>query len=166
MKYFIGVDPGKSGAIVLISEDKADIVWFPMPLVGDQIDESKLCILLKDLNECGVVHCCVEDVHSIFGVSAKANWSFAYGAGLLSGIITALHIPLTKVQPKVWQKELFQGTPIIKKEKGLDTKPMALFTVQRLFPEVNLLRSSRCKKPDEGAIDALLIAEYCRRNFK
>lgn len=44
-----------------------------------------------------------------------------------------------------------------------DTKAMSILAAHRLFPGVSLLRTDKCKKPDDGMSDALLIAEYGRR---
>jgi len=165
MKYFIGCDPGKLGSIVVISEDQ-EIIWSPMPLLGELYDFKKLREILTDFNSLGIVHTVLEDVHSLPGVSAKANFSFGYGLCAIESALSFLDMPFTKVTPKTWQKLMHQGVPVIKREGGNDTKTMSLFAVQRLFPNQNLLRTKRCTKPDEGFVDGLLMAEYCRRNFK
>jgi hypothetical protein len=68
------------------------------------------------------------------------------------------------VQPKKWQKEIFEGMNEIKNTKGKrDTKKMALMACQRMYPDVDLTPTERAKKPHDGIVDALLIAEYLRR---
>ena len=82
----------------------------------------------------------------------------------------------TFVQPKKWQS-IWEGVPIQKVPTGkknkkgepmykTDTKATSLLAVQRLFPNIDLRASERCKIPHDGIVDALLMAEYCRRNFK
>jgi len=166
MKYYLGVDPGQNGYLTVMSEDQSEIFSFPIPRVKEKVDELKLCELFDDLMKLNIVHCCIEDVHSVFGASAKSNWSFGYIVGFLTCNLITSKIPFTRVQPKVWQKELWQGIPLIKKDKNTDTKTMSLFAAERLFPNYNLLRTSRCKTPDDNLVDSLLIAEYCRRHFK
>ena len=69
------------------------------------------------------------------------------------------------------EKELFEGIPKVLKKDGsgkVDTKAMALIAAKRLFPTTVLTKpdSKRATVPHNGIVDALLIAEYARRNFK
>jgi hypothetical protein len=41
---------------------------------------------------------------------------------------------------------------------------MALMSIKRLFPDLKLTFGEKAKVPDDGLIDAVLIAEYARRN--
>ena len=43
---------------------------------------------------------------------------------------------------------------------SLKTKEMSLVSAQRLYPGADLRASTRCKKPHDGIVDALLIATY------
>jgi hypothetical protein len=54
---------------------------------------------------------------------------------------------------------MLAGTP------GEDTKQRSVIAAQRLFPNVSLLPTPRCKKPSDGIADALLIAEWGRRKM-
>jgi hypothetical protein len=47
-----------------------------------------------------------------------------------------------------------------------EVKEFAATVAQRLFPTVNLKRTEKCAGPHDGAVDALLIAEYCRRTWR
>jgi hypothetical protein len=169
MKNYIGVDPGHEGAITLIFHD-GEIRKFIMPLIGKQYNIPALNSIFSTFNK-NYYHIILEDVHAIYGSSAGATFEFGYGAGLLEGLIVAHGLPYTKVQPKEWQKIAFQGIKEIrkpsKKNKNgkeirgkLDTKPMALLAVQRLFPKEDLRGSERCRVPHKGVIDSLLLAYY------
>lgn len=165
MKLHAAVDVGKDGAIVVIENNR--IVFKSVtPCIGNQIDLAELRKILKgyDLEE---IHFVVEDVHAVFGSSAKATFNFGWSLGIIEGVLSGLGIRYTKVAPKVWQKEMWQGvTPIYKNEKkAIDTKATSLIAVKRLFPDVDLRRSERATKPHDGIVDALLMAEYCRRKF-
>jgi hypothetical protein len=46
-----------------------------------------------------------------------------------------------------------------------DTKAMALMAVKRLFPNQKLTFGERATVPHDGLVDALLMAEYSRRNY-
>lgn len=162
MKTHIGIDPGKDSFMCAISDD---IISFDrIPMIGDEID-------LRGLNEVFLRfpkpnYAVIEDVHSVFGSSAKSNFEFGRCVGMLEAFLVSSNIPYTKVQPKRWQKQMWEGIPIQTNADGkTDTKATSLLAAQRLYPMVDLRKSERAKKPDHNKVDALLIAEYCRRNF-
>lgn len=168
-EYYLGIDVGKNGSCVLVS--KNHIFKFVIPTIGNVYDIKRLVEWLGSWSGY-IKHCVIEDVHAIFGSAAKSTFEFGFGAGLLEGCLVSLNIPYTKIQPKVWQKEMFQGIPEIRKpntkgdKKGaLETKQMALLAAKRIFPDVDLRATTRSKNPHDGIVDALLMAEYCRRKF-
>jgi len=95
------------------------------------------------------------------GVQGTASaFTFGVGHGLWRGMLAALGVPYTIVHPKTWQKEMFKD---IRKVK--DTKKASIITAGRLFPKVNLLPSGKARKESHGMSDALLMAEYGRRQI-
>ena len=142
--YYLSIDPGKKGSIVIIKDDSSEIYKFIIPLIKDTIDTLRLIKYIKSW--AGYIkHCTIEDVHSVFGASAKANFSFGYICGLLEGIIIANQIPLTKITPKVWQREMWVGIKVIEINTGkktkegnikykTDTKATSLIAAQKIFP--------------------------------
>jgi hypothetical protein len=169
-KSYIGIDPGKKGAITLVCEDCPPRSWV-MPLLGKEIDIQTLSRILSGWN-IDETYCVLEDVHAIFGASAGATFDFGYGLGIIEGILTANRIPYTKIAPKKWQGQMFEGVPLMQKPSSTgktmktDTKNMATIAVQRMYPNQDLRETVKCKKPHDGIVDSLLMAEYCRRNFK
>lgn len=174
-RIHIGIDPGKKGALVELVDGKIGNM-FVTPLISKEYDEAGMRAIIEKykvlLNNGEDVHIVLENVHSLGGVSAASNASLMDNAGFWRGLLVAYKIPFTRVSPKEWQKEVWTGIkPIYKtkktetSKKQIDTKAMSLIAAQRLFPTANLLKSNRCIKPDEGFVDALLMAEYCRRKF-
>lgn len=173
-KVYIGIDPGKAGGIMILNRKSGTSVeGNVMPLIGKEYDVRKIFEILsgaatEDSKAC---FCAIEDVHAIYGSSAGSTFEFGYGVGLLEGIVVALGIPYAKIQPKKWQKEMFEGIPNQQKKSSTgktmvnDTKKMAEMAASRLFPDIDLKASSRCKKVHDGMVDALLIAEYAKRKF-
>lgn len=173
----IGIDPGKKGFMTFINKEGDDI--FYKPLLEDSsskyIDFSPLRKVFYELNEefdlSDICHCVIEDVHSIPGSSAQSNFNFGYIVGALEELLKGLEIPFTKVAPKTWQKEMWQGVALKKKFSSTgktrvnDTKAMSLEAAKRLFPREDFRRNERAKNPDDNKVDSLLIAEYCRRKF-
>ena len=175
MKTHIGIDPGKNGGIAIISE--TNTIVYKIPLIGKVIDLQELNKIFKSVKGENP-HAVLEDVHSIHGVPATTNFVLGECRGNLLMALVIYDIPFTLVQPKAWQKEMFQGVPemykttskkkddeVIKKNK-VDTKAMALVACKRIFPEVDLRATEKSKVAHDGIVDALLMAEYCRRHFK
>jgi hypothetical protein len=166
---YIGIDPGKNGGIFFYTIGYG-YQFQPIPLIGKEYDIQSLTKIFKDcINQnCYAI---IEDVHSIFGASAGATFDFGFGCGLLEGIMVSYSIPYTKIPPKKWQKEMWQGIPIQQKPsssgktKVNDTKKMSEMAAKRLFPNIDLRLTERCKNSHDGKVDALLICEYCRRMY-
>lgn len=168
---FIGVDPGKTGFITIYDSDKkeyssAQILLLPTKKSGLDVNTMTSWFLrhigLTKIFDKDYIICYLEDIHSIYGMSAKSNFSFGeiYGE-----IKTLLKININQeninlVQPKEWQKEMHKGI-----EKNKDKKVMSLQAAQKLFPDMDFKRTERCTTPDHNLIDSLLICEYAKRKY-
>lgn len=174
-KIYIGIDPGKSGFITYFLSGE-EIKYFPIPLIGKKIVDIKALDdffkTLKALDQHYGMYCIIEDVHAMFGSSAKATFSFGHIVGVLEALIISNEIPFTKVAPKKWQKEMWEGIPMIHKPSSTgktlvtDTKAMSEVAAKRIFPNEDLRKTNRSSKSDDNKVDSLLICEYCKRNFK
>jgi len=176
LKYCIGIDIGKSGAIVIQDLETNGILKLKMPIIGKEFDIHKLVEILQEFkNEnCFVVF---EDLRAIYGVAAGATFTFGHVAGATEATVIALGLRFKKLQAKIWQKWAFIGIPEIRKPSkvnkkgvevkgGLETKQMALLAAKRMFPNEDLRKSERSKNPDDGIVDALLISEWIKQNIK
>ncbi len=168
-KLYIGIDIGNSGAIAVMGS-RGEFFTTTMPLIGKYLDIHATYLLL-DKYRSSNCHVVFEDLSPIFNISAKANGSLMRSAGAIEALVVALELPYTKVQAKVWQKEMFQGVREMtkpsstKKTMVRDTKSMALMACKRLFPKVSLLATERSKVPHNGIVDAILMAEFCKRKY-
>lgn len=173
-KCIIGIDPGAQGAVAQIVDGKV-LALKPFPLLKDgSMDSDKLLDTLCGMmsHECDLesnTEVWIEDVHSIQGSSAASNFSFGRNVGELHAVLKILNVNMNMVQPKVWQKEIWDGYELIKKSSKTgktmvnDTKAMSISIAQDLYPDVDLRRTKRSRTPNDGMSDALLIAEYGRR---
>jgi len=170
-KYYIGIDIGLLGAIVILNRDSNEVVEsFVMPRIGKVVDAHQLRNILHFYRsqDC---HVAFEDLHAIKNSSAGANYTFGFNGGIVEGIVAGLNLPFTRVSAKVWQKEMFVGVKQLQKPSNSgktmvnDTKKMALIAAKRLFPQANLFATSRSSVPHNGIVDALLIAGYVKRKF-
>jgi hypothetical protein len=173
MKYYIGIDPGVKGCISIVDETGKFIESFFLLKNAKNVDAVEISNTLLNLSKyednCHVI---IENIHAIFGSSAKGTFNFGFIAGLIEGVIATIGLPYTKVNPKIWQKEMFRGVNVITKPsitgktQVIDTKKMSFLASHRIFPTVDLRRTNKCKNEDDNFSDSLLIAEYGRRmNF-
>ena len=114
------------------------------------------------------VVCVIEDVHSIFGASAKATFNFGLNKGYLLGLLAANKIPYHLVQPKEWQKEIWSNADKVTRYrtdggKTTDTKNTSINACKRIFPSLDLRKTPRCKNIDDNKVDSILMSEYARR---
>lgn len=179
MKHYIGIDPGKTGGIVVVNSSGEFVSKHPIPLIGKDIDTDELANIFEYIVEeskkvDAISHACIEKVHAVFGSSASNTWSFAYCVGLLDGIIRTKKIPFTKIQPKDWQSLVWQTDEIEREPSTIDkkgrvkqgkvkTKLVSLKAFRRIFPQVDLRPTERSKNQSDGLVDAILIAEAVRR---
>lgn len=160
-KIYIGIDIGLKGAISVI--DNGKIINHKMPLVGGKLDVVSIYNILSGYNS-NNTHTTFEDLGVIFGTSKATAFSMGRQLGILEGMCVALKLPYTKVKAKEWQKEMFKGIEEIKDSKGKrQTKKMAELAIKRIFPDL-ILNFEKSKIVSDGLVDAVLIAEWARRN--
>jgi hypothetical protein len=161
MKTYIGIDIGLKGAIAYIQAD-GSIYCTPMPVIKDTLDPTEL---MSALSRGGKAVAVFEKLGVIFGTAKSTAFSMGYQSGAVEVGCIAAGLTYTKVPAKQWQKDMFIGVDEIKNSKGKrDTKAMALVAVKRIFPQVKLTFGERATKPHDGLVDALLMAEWARRN--
>lgn len=156
MKSYIGIDPGASGAVVSLQPD-GGYTKYVVEKIGKEIDISSLAKVVCQFKDKDC-HAVLENVHSIFGTSAKSNFQFGRIFGICQALLEAYDIPYTLVTPKKWQKTMHEGIVVQK-----DKKKMSIAAAMRIFPDIDLRKSDRAKVPHDGVTDALLMAEYGRR---
>lgn len=167
MKTYIGIDIGLKGALAVIDPDGV-VTTYPMPVVKDQLDLRglldimDLTIINQSSKDMSVVF---EKLGVIFGTSKATAFSMGLQLGAMEMLCVSQMVSYTKVPAKQWQKDMFMGVDEIKNAKGKrDTKAMALVAVKRLFPNLKLTFGERATKPHDGLVDAVLMAEWARRN--
>jgi len=177
MKISIAIDIGSDGAYCIM-HDKFIYKYGKIPYNETEADMKALSdIIVESIEKYEGLHVVIEDLHSVFGSSAKSNFAFGVNNGLIIGMLQVLELPFTKVIPKRWQKQMWEGIrPIEIPVKGktnkdgspkykVDTKATSLIAAKRLFPKETFLATERSKVPSDGIVDACLMAEFCRRNY-
>jgi crossover junction endodeoxyribonuclease RuvC len=159
----IGIDPGKTGGIAVLSTE-ARPRTFVMPVImhgaRHVLDVPEIRGLLSRFNAEGKTHVFIEKQQPLpakMGGGA-ANYQRGYGLGVLEATCHGLWLPYDLIAPIRWQRAILADIP------GEDTKQRALVAVKRLYPRVELVPPKK-RKPHEGIVDALLLAEYGRRRL-
>ena len=159
----IGVDPGKEGFITTMSDDGAVISHYPIPKIGKEVDLNALCDLMLEISQSCIpaqTTVVIEDVHAIPGSGAGQTFNFGGVCWALRMGFTMCGFRIVLVAPKKWQKEMYEGI-----RPDPDKKVMSVQAAKRLFPNHDIRRTPKCKKPDDNLTDSLLICEYARRHF-
>ena len=148
MRAYIGIDPGKSGAMAIIRpEGHVRVTPF------DAVEYSKAMALL--CHEFEDITCCVEKVGAMPGQGVVSMFNFGHNLGLIEGLLKAYGISYQLVPPQTWKKEFSLSSD----------KAKSIEVCQNLFPDVSLLPTERSRKPNDGMAEALLLAEYARRRM-
>lgn len=145
---FIGIDPGKSGGIAYIDAEHGFVCTEPY-------SDKALIDLCSDASKGGQVICCLEKVGAMPGQGVVSMFSFGQSVGYIKGVLESFRIPYQEITPQKWKREF-----------GLSSdKAKSAEICGRLFPDVSLLGTPRCRKPHDGMAEALLMAEYARRKL-
>ena len=144
---FIGIDPGKKGGVAYI--DTKDNIAGTMPY-----SDKELIDLCADSKYREVI-CCLEKVGARPGQGVVSMFNFGQSVGYIKGILEAYRIPYQEITPQKWKREF-----------GLSSdKAVSAEVCRKLFPDISLLATPKCKKPHDGMAEALLMAEYARRKL-
>ena len=152
---YIGIDPGKNGGFAVISTDELS----PSSVTVRPMDEKSFVEDMRFISEVFStryeIRCCLEKVGAMPGQGVTSMFNFGVSFGWLQGMMAALGISYELVRPQKWKRE-FSIT---------GDKNSSIAVCKRLFPDVSLYRSDRCRKEDDGLAEALLMAEYARRKL-
>jgi hypothetical protein len=145
-KAWLGIDPGQSGAVALLARDEIEVHDFPgdWSAVRDILDQWRLDYEIR--------LAALERVSSRPGQGVRSVFSFGQNAGGWEAALCMARVATIMPTPHQWQKGMVMPSD------GPDPKTRSLTVARRLFPTVDLSR-----KKHHGRADALLLAEYARK---
>ncbi|AIN18170.1 hypothetical protein CH54_1421 [Yersinia rochesterensis] len=149
-KLIIGIDPGCSGAIVVLDKSGEYLGHQGMPTVkvGTKTRVNGSLVAAYLLGFKGFSHAYLEQVGAMPGQGVSSMFTFGHSAGVVEGILQGLFIPYTLVTPQAWKK----STGLI----GSD-KDAARSRAIQLYPSLRILDQ---KAKGQAVADALLIARH------
>ena len=137
---FIGIDPGVSGGIAILTGRKSELYKCPAT-VRDMAD------ILEPYRNKQNVSVGLERVHSMPGNGVASSFKFGMNYGQWLGILASMSIPYKLIQPYTWMK--YYSYPKDRKDRKNYFKNVAQQRVPLL--KVTLAHA-----------DAILIAYYTR----
>jgi len=153
---FVGIDPGLSGALAVLTADGGLVALADTPIltlcvargIRHDYDVPGMCALLQ-LYAGQQAHVVIEASQAMPGQGVRSMFTCGLGMGVWLGLLAALQVPYTRVRPVVWKKAFSLGKD----------KEQARLRAQQLFPGADLRH-----KKDHGRAEALLLAWYaCRQ---
>ena len=166
MKLYAGVDPGRTGGLVVIDERGNHVAHTLMPIVGKGTRRARVCTITLD--EWWGAHVrprlngwrptvAIERVHA----RPDDGPIQAFRFGVVTGAVFAwaecgLYASIMEVSPKDWQNVYLRGHP---KSSRDEIKASAALVASERFPE---LRKDLQVKARWGLADAALIAATAR----
>jgi hypothetical protein len=145
---YIGIDPGASGGIALLSNEGAPLKTHKMP--GTERD------LLDILTGIGTTRAVLERVWSSPQMGVASAFKFGANIGMLRMALVAARIPFDEILPTKWQTALGCQVGRSRATGGAPggDKNITKRRAQALFPGLTVTHA---------IADALLLAEFCRR---
>ena len=150
----IGIDPGVSGAICILTDGKITEIY-EMPTMIDgkknkkQVNGAEITnIINKELVNEKDINVVIEHVSAMPGQGVTSMFNFGQSFGVLKGICAALKLPVHFIRPVKWKKHF----NLINTEKDASRTK-----VIEVFPYIS---SKISKKKDANKADAILIARF------
>ena len=150
----IGIDPGLSGAIAILENNKV-LGIFDMPVMAEgkknkrQLNSSQLANIIKEntknVEETVVI---VEQVNAMPGQGVTSMFNFGQTFGAIKGVCATLELPIFFVRPSKWKKHF---------ELINSSKDASRTKVIEMYPTLSKYLS---KKKDVNKSDAILIARF------
>jgi crossover junction endodeoxyribonuclease RuvC len=148
----IGIDPGCSGAIVILNDDLSYVAHIPMPVMKSgtksRVNGAAMHAFLQDHLRGTFNVACIEQVGARPDQGVSSMFTFGHAAGVVQGVIQGMGLLYTMVTPQAW-----------KKQAGLigQDKDAARSLAIQLYPG---LRALDAIGKGQALADAILIARF------
>lgn len=158
-KTFIGIDPGKKGAIAIISPDGLIVEPFVITTETDieRIDVNHISHLIEPYKkDCPLV--VIERVGAMPKNGVVSMFNFGFTCGQIEACVNMLGYPMQYVRPQAWKKLVLGGARINWKGR----KKSSADFCKKKYPKFDFRKTEQCTTVHDGMTDAVCIAEYGR----
>lgn len=153
----LGIDPGCTGALVVMTDGGNYVAHLNMPTVKvgtkSRVNGAAVAAFIRETIGELNAHAYLEQVGAMPGggerkSGASSMFTFGHAAGVVEGILQGMAIPYTLVTPQAWKKRAgLVGTD----------KDAARSRAIQLYPDLRILD---LKGKGQAVADAILIARY------
>lgn len=160
MNYYVGIDNGINGGIVVIDENLKVKYKYIMPVIRGDKNEFDV-VEIRRIFETLKMNILSQDY--IYVILEKASprpiqgvkQAFVTGEcyGIFKGILAAKYFSFDIVNPQTWMKKVFEGF-------DWKDKKASIMYCQRKWPEEDWKATDKTTKNHDGLTDAACIAYY------
>lgn len=156
MKTYMGIDPGSTGAVAVISSEQVRVKQ--IPLTANKECDIKEIVSFLDPYFPNITICYIEKAQSMSNQGVKSMFTYGKTYGMLRAMLEIMGVPYQEISPQSWKKHF----SLIKK-----TKADSIAVAMKIFPmlDKSVFFGPRGGKKD-GVAEALLIAEFCKRKVR
>lgn len=152
MTIYLGIDPGKTGAIAAM-DAQANVVY-----CADTPEIRYISLALIEIYKISSdIKGAIEHVHAMPGQGVSSMFTFGSMFGAAQATLATLKIPYLLVQPREWQKRVVPPVEDRKARKEASRR----VAIQRYGNSEEYLK----RKKDDGRADAMHLADYARRYY-
>lgn len=150
----MGIDPGKTGALIVLNTKNSYFKVIEMPLNKEKmVDLNKIYEFIEQESPDKIM------VERAMPLAMGAKHAFNYGRDFQTILhaVEGSFIPFELIEPAKWTKIMCSGI-----DANLKPKVRAEIALQRLYPKIykQLPVGPKSGKVKDGPIDAILIAAY------
>lgn len=148
-KYFMGVDPGMTGAAAFVDEDGKYIWCIDYPGSASDLFYD----LSRMIGDTVIGLIVIEHVHPMPKQGVSSTGKFMRNFGIWEGVVASLEIPYELIAPQRWRNILDSSVPHKPTKEDLRQ-----YVIRRWPNSVGDLK----RKKDHNRAEAILLAEYAR----
>lgn len=155
-QIFIGIDPGKTGALVTIDVNE-QILYESCFDCQDTIENNARLLkkILSDIDPGTRAIAALEKVNAMPKQGVRSVWNFAENFAMWKTLLTAFQVPFELVTPQAWMKGLVKPSDHqVKKKRGLTV-------CRRKYPGNGFFKLEK----HDGRADATLMAIHLKRKI-
>jgi crossover junction endodeoxyribonuclease RuvC len=155
-QIFIGIDPGKTGALVTIDVNE-QIMYEKCFDCQDTIENNARLLrkILSDIDPDTRALAALEKVNAMPKQGVRSVWNFAENFAMWKTLLTAFQVPYELVTPQTWMKGLVKPSDHqVKKKRGLTV-------CRRKYPGNGFFKLEK----HDGRADATLMAIHLKRKI-
>jgi hypothetical protein len=163
---YVGIDPGKDGALAWITDERDVLSFHVMPWRGTGrkavLDATAIESILR-LRADQTALVVVERPKTRPNESAHSAVHLGAQLGTLTACCESAGVSYLVVAPELWTRHICQGILPTSKTDRKARKQANVVRACELFPEFRDIAPGLNKAKESGVADALLIAEYARQ---